>query len=171
MGVRQGFKGFLGYSFSLLNKSQLIPLIQYLYKHVENPKCIARFRKVKHSYPKHFSWAFNAGDIASCTFGTQRQRVVAEVARRSDCWKKRLLKGSTAEPVSNDFKVGVFLSGADDIDMRREVFVMLYSAGLPMKKWASNSVEVVEDNPPEDRSVQPCHDLQDSQSVSMLGLI
>ncbi|XP_065076352.1 uncharacterized protein LOC135699955 [Ochlerotatus camptorhynchus] len=82
---------------------------------------------------------------------------------------------AAAEPVAKNFYVDDILSGADNIEsaiqIRREVSAMLGSAGIPMKKWASNSVEVLEDIPPEDRSIQPWHDLQYPQSVSTLGLI
>ncbi|XP_055527034.1 uncharacterized protein LOC129719668 [Wyeomyia smithii] len=80
-----------------------------------------------------------------------------------------------AEPVSSDFYVDDFLSGAPDVQaalqLRREVSTMLRSAGFPIKKWASNSIEVLENVPPEDQAIQPWHDLQDEQSVSTLGLV
>ncbi|XP_065075026.1 uncharacterized protein LOC135698824 [Ochlerotatus camptorhynchus] len=82
---------------------------------------------------------------------------------------------AAAEPVAKNFYVDDFLSGADNVEsamqIRREVSAILGSAGIPMNKWASNSIEVLEDIPPEDRSIQPWHDLQDPQSVSTLGLI
>lgn len=82
---------------------------------------------------------------------------------------------AAAEPVKDDFYVDDFLSGAPDVQtalqLRREVSAMLESAGLPIKKWASNSIEVLEDVPPADQAIQPWHDLQDEQSVSTLGLV
>ncbi|XP_058827589.1 uncharacterized protein LOC131687515 [Topomyia yanbarensis] len=80
-----------------------------------------------------------------------------------------------AEPVMDDFYVDDFLSGAADVKtaqcIQREVSSMLDSAGFSLKKWASNSVEVLEGVPEEDRAIQPFFDLQDEQSVSTLGLI
>ncbi|XP_053686369.1 uncharacterized protein LOC128735915 [Sabethes cyaneus] len=82
---------------------------------------------------------------------------------------------AAAGPVTDDFYVDDFLSGASDVKtallLRREVFAMLESAGLPIKKWASNSLEVLEDIPPEDQAIQPWYDLQVEQSVSTLGLV
>lgn len=40
-----------------------------------------------------------------------------------------------------------------------------------MKKWVSNSPEVIRDIPEEDQAIQQLFDLQDPQSVSTLGLI
>ncbi|XP_058840937.1 uncharacterized protein LOC131696411 [Topomyia yanbarensis] len=48
---------------------------------------------------------------------------------------------------------------------------MLTSAGLPLKKWASNSSEVLAQVPQEDLALLPLHDLQDEQSISTLGLV
>ncbi|XP_058828601.1 uncharacterized protein LOC131688414 [Topomyia yanbarensis] len=80
-----------------------------------------------------------------------------------------------AEPVMDDFYVDDFLSGAADVKTAQciqcEVSSMLDSAGFSLKKWASNSVEVLEGVPEEDRAIQPFFDLQDEQSVSTLGLI
>ncbi|XP_058444243.1 uncharacterized protein LOC131425935 [Malaya genurostris] len=48
---------------------------------------------------------------------------------------------------------------------------MLNSAGFPLKKWASNSCEVLAEIPEEDRAMKPVFDLQEDQSVSTLGLV
>ncbi|XP_055633852.1 uncharacterized protein LOC129774177 [Toxorhynchites rutilus septentrionalis] len=74
-----------------------------------------------------------------------------------------------------DFYVDDFLSGADTVEsaiqIRQEMTAMLSAAGFPLKKWASNSPEVLVDIPEEDLAFVPYHDLQDDQSVSTLGLI
>ncbi|XP_055644494.1 uncharacterized protein LOC129780350 [Toxorhynchites rutilus septentrionalis] len=74
-----------------------------------------------------------------------------------------------------DFYVDDFLSGADTVEsaiqIRQEMTAMLSAAGFPLKKWASNSPEVLVDIPEEDLAFAPYHDLQDDQSVSTLGLI
>ncbi|XP_058448920.1 uncharacterized protein LOC131428879 [Malaya genurostris] len=79
------------------------------------------------------------------------------------------------EPVKTDFYVDDFISGAstveDAIKLRREVSTMLSAAGLPLKKWASNSSEVLTDVTPDDRAILPFHNLQDDQAVATLGLI
>ncbi|XP_058840849.1 uncharacterized protein LOC131696319 [Topomyia yanbarensis] len=82
---------------------------------------------------------------------------------------------ASADAVKQDFYVDDFLSGADDVQsairLRQEVSAMLTSAGLPLKKWASNSSEVLAQVPQEDLALPPLHDLQDEQSVSTLGLV
>lgn len=48
---------------------------------------------------------------------------------------------------------------------------MLDSAGLPLRKWASNSSAVLADIPPDDLAIQPSYEFFDEQSVTILGLI
>ncbi|XP_058816948.1 uncharacterized protein LOC131680246 [Topomyia yanbarensis] len=82
---------------------------------------------------------------------------------------------ASVDAVKQDFYVDDFLSGADDVQsairLRQEVSAMLTSAGLPLKKWASNSSEVLAQVPQEDLALLPLHDLQDEQSISTLGLV
>ncbi|XP_058826845.1 uncharacterized protein LOC131686868 [Topomyia yanbarensis] len=73
------------------------------------------------------------------------------------------------------FYVDDFLFGAPDVEsaikLCRETSAMLASAGLPLKKWASSSPEVLEDVPPDDLAILPFHNLQDDQAVFTFGLI
>ncbi|XP_058448881.1 uncharacterized protein LOC131428841 [Malaya genurostris] len=82
---------------------------------------------------------------------------------------------AAVDVVKHDFYVDDLLSGASDVQsaIRRckEVSAMLASAGFPLKKWASNSVEVLAEIPEEDLALSPLHDLQDEQSVCTLGLV
>ncbi|XP_065093725.1 uncharacterized protein LOC135714319 [Ochlerotatus camptorhynchus] len=82
---------------------------------------------------------------------------------------------AAVEAVIHDFYVDDFLSGADDVEsaiqLRQQVTEMLSAAGFPIKKWASNIPEVLQDVPPEDLALKPLHDLQDEQAVSTLGLV
>ncbi|XP_065091192.1 uncharacterized protein LOC135712154 [Ochlerotatus camptorhynchus] len=82
---------------------------------------------------------------------------------------------AAAAVAQKDFYVDDFLSGADDVEsaihLRQEMSAMLSAAGFPLKKWASNSPEVLADIPEEDLAFAPYHDLQDDQSVSTLGII
>ncbi|XP_065090365.1 uncharacterized protein LOC135711421 [Ochlerotatus camptorhynchus] len=82
---------------------------------------------------------------------------------------------AAAAVAQKDFYVDDFLSGADDVEsaihLRQEMSTMLSAAGFPLKKWASNSPEVLADIPEDDLAFAPYHDLQDDQSVSTLGLI
>ncbi|XP_065083725.1 uncharacterized protein LOC135705803 [Ochlerotatus camptorhynchus] len=82
---------------------------------------------------------------------------------------------AAAAVAQKDFYVDDFLSGADDVEsaihLRQEMSAMLSAAGFPLKKWASNSPEVLADIPEDDLAFPPYHDLQDDQSASTLRLI
>ncbi|XP_062704554.1 uncharacterized protein LOC134286876 [Aedes albopictus] len=77
--------------------------------------------------------------------------------------------------VAEDFYVDDFISGAEDVStalqVRRQTSAMLSSAGFPLRKWASNSPEVLAEIPEAELGIQPFYDLSDSQSVSTLGLV
>ncbi|XP_062713425.1 uncharacterized protein LOC134290324 [Aedes albopictus] len=77
--------------------------------------------------------------------------------------------------VIEDFYVDDFISGAKDLrtalQVRRQTSDMLDSAGFPLRKWASNSSEVLAEIPEAERGIQPFYDLSDSQSVTTLGLV
>ncbi|XP_058121737.1 uncharacterized protein LOC131285091 [Anopheles ziemanni] len=78
-------------------------------------------------------------------------------------------------PVLYDFYVDDLLTGADDqtdaIEIVSQVTEMLQSAGLSLKKWASNTPEVLSRIPPEDVAILPTYELRDAQCVSTLGLV
>ncbi|XP_055591266.1 uncharacterized protein LOC129743306 [Uranotaenia lowii] len=81
-----------------------------------------------------------------------------------------------ATPVfKSDFYVDVCLTGAKDVDsavqLRRKASALVVSAGLPLKKWASNVPEALRGIPPEDLAVSAIHSLQDDQDVSTFGLV
>lgn len=77
--------------------------------------------------------------------------------------------------VLEDFYVDDVISGAktpeEAIELRRQLTAMLDSAGLPLRKWASNSSAVLADIPPDDLAIQPSYEFFDEQSVTTLGLI
>ncbi|XP_053686921.1 uncharacterized protein LOC128736463 [Sabethes cyaneus] len=79
-----------------------------------------------------------------------------------------------AATIRSDFYVDDLLSGADTVEsaiqLRRDLSAMLAEAGFPLKKWASNTPEVLVGVPPEDLAVAPVVDLHDEPSVSTLGL-
>ncbi|XP_065085788.1 uncharacterized protein LOC135707818 [Ochlerotatus camptorhynchus] len=81
-----------------------------------------------------------------------------------------LFKESTAvDAVIYYFYVDDFFSGADDVEsaiqLRQQVTTMLSAAGFPIKKWASNIPELLQDVTPENLALNPLHDLQDEQVV------
>ncbi|XP_055605061.1 uncharacterized protein LOC129753286 [Uranotaenia lowii] len=80
-----------------------------------------------------------------------------------------------APAFKNDFYVDDCLTGAEDVEsavqLRREASALAASAGLPLKKWASNVPEALRGIPREDLAVSEIHSLQDDQAVSTLGLV
>ncbi|XP_058828440.1 uncharacterized protein LOC131688269 [Topomyia yanbarensis] len=109
------------------------------------------------------------------TYGTASAPYLATRTLQQIAQDTKQLYPITSGPVTEDFYVVDFLSGAPDVEsaikLRRQVSAMLASAGLPLKKWASNSPEVLGDIPPDDVAIQSFHNLQDDQAVSTLGLI
>ncbi|XP_055622182.1 uncharacterized protein LOC129765778 [Toxorhynchites rutilus septentrionalis] len=78
------------------------------------------------------------------------------------------------QSIAEDFYVDDLLTGARDvqssIQLMNDISTTLESAGFQLKKWASNSVEVMQNIPPEDLAIQELYNLHDDQSVSTLGL-
>ncbi|XP_058817910.1 uncharacterized protein LOC131681223 [Topomyia yanbarensis] len=114
-------------------------------------------------------------ELQTVTYGTASAPYLATRTLQQIAQDTKQLYPIASGPVTEDFYVDDFLSGAPDVEsaikLRREASAMLASAGLPLKKWASNSPEVLGDVPPDDVAIQPFHNLQDDQAVSTLGLI
>ncbi|XP_055522691.1 uncharacterized protein LOC129716872 [Wyeomyia smithii] len=114
-------------------------------------------------------------ELQTVTYGTASAPYLATKTLKQLSIDEKHQFPNAAEPVAEDFYVDDFLSGAADAQTARviqhEVSQMLKTAGFPLKKWASNSVEVLEGIPPDDRAIQPFFDIQDEQSISTLGLI
>ncbi|XP_058817061.1 uncharacterized protein LOC131680357 [Topomyia yanbarensis] len=114
-------------------------------------------------------------ELQTVTYGTASAPYLATRTLQQIAQDTRQSYPIASGPVTEDFYVDDFLSGAPDVEsaikLRREASAMLASAGLPLRKWASNSPEVLGDVPPDDVAIQPFHNLQDDQAVSTLGLI
>ncbi|XP_058840886.1 uncharacterized protein LOC131696359 [Topomyia yanbarensis] len=114
-------------------------------------------------------------ELQTVTYGTASAPYLATRTLQQIVQDTRQSYPIASGPVTEDFYVDDFLSGAPDVEsamkLRREASAMLASAGLPLRKWASNSPEVLGDVPPDDVAIQPFHNLQDDQAVSTLGLI
>ncbi|XP_055542804.1 uncharacterized protein LOC129728392 [Wyeomyia smithii] len=98
-------------------------------------------------------------ELQTVTYGTASAPYLATKTLKQLSIDEKQQFPNAAEPVAEDFYVDDFLSGAADAQTARviqhEVSQMLKTAGFPLKKWASNSVEVLEGIPPDDRAIQP----------------
>lgn len=75
--------------------------------------------------------------------------------------------------VKNDFHVDDLLTGADTVDavktVWKEVREMLAEAKFPMRKWASNSKEVIREIPTEECEFQPA-EITNEDTLKALGI-
>ncbi|XP_065084920.1 uncharacterized protein LOC135707118 [Ochlerotatus camptorhynchus] len=114
-------------------------------------------------------------ELLTVTYGTSSAPFLATRTLQQLAKDEGDIYPEAVEAVVEDFYVDDLLTGADNlesaIEKRRQISAMLASAGLPLKKWASNVPEALADIPPEDLAIKPFHDLQDDQSVSTLGLV
>ncbi|XP_055622493.1 uncharacterized protein LOC129766063 [Toxorhynchites rutilus septentrionalis] len=114
-------------------------------------------------------------ELQTVTYGTASAPYLAAKTLQQIAKDHEHLYPTAVEAVIEDFYVDDLLSGASNVEsaitLRKEITAMLNSAGFTLKKWASNVQVVLEDVPPEDRAVQPLHDLQNEQTISTLGLL
>lgn len=79
-----------------------------------------------------------------------------------------------AKAACEDFYVDDFFSGArtvaEAIELRKQMEAMLGTAGLQLRKWASNCPEVLDGIPPENRAIEPSVNFDKDQSIKTLGL-
>ncbi|XP_058817099.1 uncharacterized protein LOC131680401 [Topomyia yanbarensis] len=79
-----------------------------------------------------------------------------------------------AKATSEDFYVDDFLSGAktveEAVELRVQMEAMFDSAGLKLRKWASNSSAALMDVPEEDRALQQTIEFSMDQTIKSLGL-
>ncbi|XP_062538723.1 uncharacterized protein LOC134206999 [Armigeres subalbatus] len=114
-------------------------------------------------------------ELQTVTYGTASTPFLATKTLQQIAIDQAEFYPAAVDPVVEDFYVDDLLSGASDVEsaktLRLQVTAMLGSAGFLLKKWASNTPEVLQDVPPEDLAIQPLHDLQDEQIISTLGLL
>ncbi|XP_055527262.1 uncharacterized protein LOC129719871 [Wyeomyia smithii] len=119
--------------------------------------------------------AVSTYELQTVTYGTASAPYLATRTLQQIAKDNRQCYHASVNSVTEDFYVDDFLSGASGIEsairLRKEVSSMLSTAGLPLKKWASNAPEVLEDVPPDDLAILPYRNLQDDQAVSTLGLV
>ncbi|XP_065091576.1 uncharacterized protein LOC135712546 [Ochlerotatus camptorhynchus] len=79
-----------------------------------------------------------------------------------------------AKATCEDFYVDDFFSGAqtvtEAIELREQMDAMFNSAGMQLRKWASNYPEVLEEVPENNRALQPSMNFNKDQSIKTLGL-
>ncbi|XP_058456731.1 uncharacterized protein LOC131434103 [Malaya genurostris] len=114
-------------------------------------------------------------ELCTITYGTASAPFLATRTLQRLAQEEGNLYPAAIEAVTEDFYVDDLLSGSDDlqsaIQKRQQISAMLESAGLPIKKWASNVPEALVGIVQKDLAIQTLHDLQADQSVSTLGLV
>ncbi|XP_065088817.1 uncharacterized protein LOC135710230 [Ochlerotatus camptorhynchus] len=115
-------------------------------------------------------------ELTTVTYGTACAPYLATRCLQQLSYDHSVSETDTAARIGKDFYVDDFLSGADTVEeatqLRSGVQSILASAGFELRKWSSNSSEVlshIPDNLKDDRPIVAVDDIQGS--VSTLGLL
>ncbi|XP_055590278.1 uncharacterized protein LOC129742404 [Uranotaenia lowii] len=114
-------------------------------------------------------------ELQTVTYGTSCAPYLATKTLQQIAQHNRSSYPECAESIEHNFYMDDWLAGgnsaADVIQKQKIVTKLLAASGFVLKKFASNSQEVLAEIPPEDLVVAQLHDLQDEQTVSTLGLV
>ncbi|XP_065079455.1 uncharacterized protein LOC135702362 [Ochlerotatus camptorhynchus] len=115
-------------------------------------------------------------ELTTVTYGTACAPYLATRCLQQLSYDHSVSETDAAARIGKDFYVDDFLSGADTVEeatqLRSGVQSILASAGFELRKWSSNSSEVlshIPDNLKDDRPIVAVDDIQGS--VSTLGLL
>ncbi|XP_062556881.1 uncharacterized protein LOC134221711 [Armigeres subalbatus] len=125
-------------------------------------------------------WQDKPGDpvrifqLKTVTYGTSSAPYLA-----TKCLQVLAKQGQSSHPaaavvLANDFYMDDMISGVHNVDEGKvicaQLLELLQSAGLSLRKWSSNSPEILESIPFDLRDVRSVLDLDSSASVKTLGL-
>ncbi|XP_052901349.1 uncharacterized protein LOC128307507 [Anopheles moucheti] len=146
--------------------------IEKMYRQILHDNNDKRFLRIR--FRKNRNEPIATYELQTVTYGTASAPYLATRTLQQTAKDMGDRFPSAVDPVLNDFYVDDLLSGADDVTLAKakvvQIYQMLDSAGMKIRKWASNSLDVLSDIPICDKAIQDTHELQDS-SVSTLGLI
>ncbi|XP_055543362.1 uncharacterized protein LOC129728911 [Wyeomyia smithii] len=113
-------------------------------------------------------------ELKTVTYGTASApflatRVVSQLATDEKCHYPL-----AAEVACKDFYVDDLFTGAktvnEAIELRKQMEAMFNSAGMKLRKWASNVPASLQDVPEENRAIKDLVDFDKDQSIKTLGL-
>lgn len=125
-------------------------------------------------------WRPNANEpmkvyrLTTVTYGTAAAPYLAikSLQTLANLERERFPRGS--EVALNSFYVDDVLSGADTIenciDIQKQLIGLLSSGGFTLRKWVSNSEEVLQQVPPDHRERQLPLNIDDGMSIKTLGI-
>ncbi|XP_055632441.1 uncharacterized protein LOC129772932 [Toxorhynchites rutilus septentrionalis] len=164
------------YSIYLRFRTRIVAIVadvEKMYRQVLHHSADLPFLRIR--YRRNHTDPILTYELQTVTYGTASAPYLATKTLQQIAKDHEHLYPTAVEAVIEDFYVDDLLSGASNVEsaitLRKEITTMLNSAGFTLKKWASNVQVVLEDVPPEDRAVQPLHDLQNEQTISTLGLL
>ncbi|XP_055527690.1 uncharacterized protein LOC129720262 [Wyeomyia smithii] len=113
-------------------------------------------------------------ELKTVTYGTTSAPFLATRVLQKLAEDERENYPAAAKATCEDFYVDDLYSGADTVEnaavLRHQLDSMFSSAGMQLRKWASNSHAALEGVPQADRALQSLVDLDKDQSIITLGL-
>ncbi|XP_062713282.1 uncharacterized protein LOC134290227 [Aedes albopictus] len=112
--------------------------------------------------------------LKTVTYGTASAPYLATRVLKQIALDEGANYPAAAQAAIEDFYVDDLFSGANTvaeaIELREQMDAMLNSAGMQLRKWASNSPAVLVSIPPANRPIEPSVDFAKDRSIKTLGL-
>jgi hypothetical protein len=112
--------------------------------------------------------------LNTVTYGTSSAPFLATSCLNKLADDNQHQQPQAAHAIRNDFYVDDLLSGSNTIEdamqLRNGITTLLQTAGLTLRKWASNSQQFLDDIPEDSRELQQLLSLEKKDGVSTLGL-
>lgn len=113
-------------------------------------------------------------ELKTVTYGTAPAPYLAVKTMQYHALTEKTKYPEACNIILNDFYVDDLFSGCESIDvairLQQEIKNVLASGGFPIRKWMSNSHEVLENIPEQDREVSD-HEFIDDHALKTLGLL
>ncbi|XP_058448627.1 uncharacterized protein LOC131428598 [Malaya genurostris] len=113
-------------------------------------------------------------ELKTVTYGTAAAPYLATRVLQQLAKDEQLKYPIAAKATCEDFYVDDFLSGGKNveeaIELRTQMEAMFGSAGLQLRKWASNSLGALEGIPEDNRALKQTVEFSQDQTIKSLGL-
>ncbi|XP_052901336.1 uncharacterized protein LOC128307495 [Anopheles moucheti] len=164
------------YTIMLRFRSHAIAItadVEKMYRQIRHHSADRNFLRIR--YRKDPSEPIATYELQTVTYGTASAPFLATRTLKQIAYDCQEQYPRAVNPVLRDFYVDDLLTGTNElseaIEMQKQISTMLQSAGLTLKKWASNSPEALHGIPQEDLALQTPREWSTAQFVSTLGLI